>query len=894
MPADPNATNVSVPTRPPPAPTPAPTAGGRYVIGEEIARGGMGAVYRATDTALGREVAVKVLQDRFAHDSGTARRFADEARIAAQLQHPGIPPVHDFGMLPDGRPFLAMKLIKGDTLDRLLADRADPSADRGRFVAAFEAVCQAVAFAHARDVIHRDLKPQNIMVGAFGEVQVMDWGLAKVIRAGSTSDGAAPDPGATAPNTEVRPLRDTPDQFTQDGSSMGTPAYMPPEQAVGAVTTVGPWSDVFGLGAVLAVILTGKPPFAAASAGTTRVRAAQGDVADCFARLDASGAEPELVALCKHCLSPKPGDRPADAGEVAAAVAGLRTRAEARARQAELDRATAEATAAEQRKRRRVQSALAVAVVLMVGGAGGIAVWRVDEGGRRRAEALRRENEQREREAGEAVEVERRGRIERDRKQRAADAVAALLDQAQVAMAAEDAPRAAPLLDQAARGAADGAVADHADRLAAYTRDLAMLRALDGVNDFRWTPPDSFFYPSPEKVAERWAAAFAGHGIVPGTTPPAEAAARINSSPIRPALVAGLDGWLARSRSAAVRDLLAATDPDPFRAEVRGRLAAGDAPGLAALVGRAEWAAQPSGLVLAYCDTPAVPVGSARSLLLRLVVVRRTDFGLLAQLGTTYPDNTAEGAGERARWYQAAVALRPRSAVALLNLGIALSDKGDAGGAAVAFREAIRLDPDYAPPHNGLGNALFAQGDAGGAEAAFREAIRLDPGVADPHNGLGIVLRSRGDAAGAVTAHREAIRLRPTDARPHNNLGIALWFKGDAAGAVAAYREALRLDPKAALPHNNLGLVYESRFELDRAEAAYREAVRRDPRVAVAHANIGRVCRKQGRYAEAVAAYRTALAIQPNLAPARDGLDYCLRAQRGEVPTAPPPRAVTR
>ena len=136
----------------------------RYLLGEEIARGGMGIVYRATDTVLGREVAVKVLQEKYAPDSGTARRFADEARITGQLQHPNVPAVHDLGALPDGRPFLAMKLIKGETLEDLLKRRADPVEGRGRFVAAFEQVCQAVAYAHAHDVLLRDLKPANVMV----------------------------------------------------------------------------------------------------------------------------------------------------------------------------------------------------------------------------------------------------------------------------------------------------------------------------------------------------------------------------------------------------------------------------------------------------------------------------------------------------------------------------------------------------------------------------------------------------------------------------------------------------------------------------------------------------------------------------------------------------------
>src|SRR5262249_45124496 len=154
-----------------------------YEVEGVLGCGGMGVVYRATDSPLGRVVAVKVLIDWLAPDSTIARRFADEARITAQLQHPAIPPVHEVGTLPDGRPFLAMKLIKGQTLDALLASRPEPSVERGRFVAVFERLCQAAAYAHAHGVIHRDLKPGNVMVGAFGEVQVMDWGLAKVLGA---------------------------------------------------------------------------------------------------------------------------------------------------------------------------------------------------------------------------------------------------------------------------------------------------------------------------------------------------------------------------------------------------------------------------------------------------------------------------------------------------------------------------------------------------------------------------------------------------------------------------------------------------------------------------------------------------------------------------------------
>src|SRR5262249_4346080 len=141
----------------------------------------MGVVYRARDLTLDRDVAVKLLSRRYSPDSLPAHRFLSEVHITAQLQHPGIPAVHQVGTLTDGRPFLAMKLIKGSTLEAILKQRTDPTAERGRLLAIFEAVCQAVGYAHAHRVLHRDLKPANLMVGAFGEVQVMDWGLAKVL-----------------------------------------------------------------------------------------------------------------------------------------------------------------------------------------------------------------------------------------------------------------------------------------------------------------------------------------------------------------------------------------------------------------------------------------------------------------------------------------------------------------------------------------------------------------------------------------------------------------------------------------------------------------------------------------------------------------------------------------
>jgi serine/threonine protein kinase len=159
----------------------------RYELQDQIGRGGMGTVFRAHDHQLDREVAVKILRERTTPSRDMLSRFAVEAQIGARLQHPGIAPVYDLGRLPDGRAFFAMKLVRGQTMASLLSARSDPLDDRSQLLSVFEQLCQTLAYAHSNGIIHRDLKPDNVMVGEFGEVQVMDWGLAKRLEAGDRS-----------------------------------------------------------------------------------------------------------------------------------------------------------------------------------------------------------------------------------------------------------------------------------------------------------------------------------------------------------------------------------------------------------------------------------------------------------------------------------------------------------------------------------------------------------------------------------------------------------------------------------------------------------------------------------------------------------------------------------
>src|SRR5262249_4525504 len=219
-------------------------------------------------------------------------------------------------------------------------------------------------YAHNESIIHRDLKPANVMVGAFAEVQVMDWGLAKKLSAGSLQPPDADDPLATT-SQYSEPSGSEP---TRPGSVLGTPAFMSPEQAIGAIDRLDSRSDVFGLGAILCALLTGKPPFVAPDAESARQLAARAKLDDAFARLDSCRAEPALVDLAKRCLSAEQDDRPRDGAELAEAVAALRRQAEERARQAEVEKSRTEVQAAEQRNRRRVVVGAAGLLILALSG----------------------------------------------------------------------------------------------------------------------------------------------------------------------------------------------------------------------------------------------------------------------------------------------------------------------------------------------------------------------------------------------------------------------------------------------------------------------------------------------------------------------------------------------
>ncbi len=252
----------------------------RFRILRPHARGGLGEVFVARDEELNRDVALKEIRGEHAGNKDSRGRFVLEAEITGGLEHPGIVPVYGLGQYADGRPYYAMRFIQGDSLQEAItayhSDQDAHASDSERtlqlrkLLGRFIDVCQAIGYAHSRGVLHRDLKPGNIMLGKYGETLVVDWGLAKV--------KGREDVGSAETEQSLRPLSGEGVTPTMIGSALGTPAYMPPEQAAGKLDELGPASDVYSLGATLYHLLTGRAPFQAETVAALLQGRAAGDV----------------------------------------------------------------------------------------------------------------------------------------------------------------------------------------------------------------------------------------------------------------------------------------------------------------------------------------------------------------------------------------------------------------------------------------------------------------------------------------------------------------------------------------------------------------------------------------------------------------------------------------
>jgi tetratricopeptide (TPR) repeat protein len=762
----------------------------------------------------------------------------------------------------------------------------------------------------------------------------MDWGLAKVLKEGGVADEAKAELHHTVSVIRTQRSRGSEEvgSYTLAGSMLGTPAYMSPEQARGEVELIDERADVFGLGAILCEILTGRPPYTGKKAEIQR-RAQTAGLEDAYSRLESCGADAELIGLARRCLAAEPWDRPRDAGQVAEAVAAYQNSVAERLRQAELAHAAEAARAEEARataaqaeakaraERRSRQLGLALAASVLLAGGLGVAGWRwmeLDRMGRAAARDTRVT-------AALQEAVRLRGQAQG----------AAVGDLAPWTTAVAGAKQAETLqepgVDPALRQQVETLLAEVSteerqavERVRAAERDRVLLDRLMDIRSAKADDPDGW------ATDADYAEAFRAAGIDVVVLQPAEAEAllRVRPADTAVALAAMLDDWAAVRRdmckdvagASHLTEVAHAADPDPWRGDLRAALAQSDkAARLTALQALAQtaWLEELGPVSLDLLGRALIDAGDAAAAERVLHAAQRR------YPGDVWVNSDLAGAllklarrGEAIRYYIAAravqpdwgrslslelqrngesdeairvlqerVRLRPKDGRSLTELGQLLQARGRAQEARTALdaavavlREAIQNRPDSVSAHSYLARALMFQRKLDAAAAAYRKVIELRPRYAWAHNQLGETLRRQEKIDESIAAHREAIRLSPEYAHAHNGLAIALTGQGRFDEAITAYGEALRLQPDNAIPHSNLGEILRLvKHDYAGAAAACREALRLKPDDAGAHNNLGEALGLQGKLDEAIAAFRESIRLNPDLEYPHCNLGYCLR-----------------
>ncbi len=805
----------------------------RFHILRPHAKGGLGQVSVARDDELGREVALKEIQERHADDPASRARFLREAEVTGRLEHPGVVPVYGLGRHPDGRPFYAMRFIRGDSLKDAIkkfhqadAARRDPG-ERAlalrQLLGRFTAVCNAVAYAHSRGVLHRDLKADNVMLGEYGETLVVDWGLAKVL--GRPEEAAGPA-------EKLMPAAEPDDAAaTRAGAILGTPAFMPPEQALGEAEKLGPASDVYSLGALLYQLLTGRAPFEGVTALDVLMRVAEGNFPP--PRRVKAAVPAALEAVCLKAMALKPEDRYGSAQALADDVEHWLADEPVGAWREPWRRRVGRWA-----RRHKTAVGAAAAGVLVAVLAGGVGLW-----------------------WWERQETERRQAVAA-----ALDRVGRLQEQARWA-------EARAVMGQARDRLGESGPAALQDRLERARTNLDLVAALDAIRLRRATLVAG-------KVdwagaARAYEAAFAQAGLGRAGDDPEEVARRVRASDVRGALVAALDDWAASApdRRAWVLGVARRADPDEWRDRLRDPVVWRKSGALARLARR----------VAADRLTPplAAALGSLAKEWGGLDLLRAGqkqfpgDFWLNCTLAYQLRDSAPD---EAAGYYRAALAVRPGTSAIHHNLARVHQAQRRLPEAIAEYRRAIALDPRLALAHTNLGLALEAVRQPDEAIAEHRRAVALDPNFALAHYNLGRALQGRGRLDEAIAAYRTAVAKDRTLARAHSNLGVALWSRGKADEAAREFRKAIDLDPGLSGAHTNLGVVLQARGRLDEAIREFGTVAAQAPTRAGPHVNLGLALQARGRWAEAAAAFRKATALAPRNAGAHFHLGNALKA----------------
>lgn len=860
----------------------------RIEIGREFARGAMGIIYRAVDPELGRELAVKVLRPDLASHPELVRRFIEEAQITGQLQHPGVPPVHEIGVLEDGRPYFSMKLLRGETLSVLLKRRRSPLENQTRFLAIFEQICHTMAYAHSRRVIHRDLKPNNVMVGRFDEVLVMDWGLAKVLR----DNGAFATDGERTDSLTMY-AADSRGDMSQIGKILGTPAYMPPEQARGELSRLNERADVFALGGILCEILTGSSTFVGTDSDVIQSQAAQGDMDEVFQRLRESGADTELIELASKCLASRPLDRFRDAGEVTTRIKAHREGVESRLRISELERVRSMARATEERKRRKQVVRLSAVVVVLSLLAGTMLLMSL------RANLI--QSSRFESALREIVLLRDRARQEPGEPAHwlvASEAIHGVEHLADTVWGRNGDTRLAGMRAEIRTG------------LTAARRAQKLMEELDDIRASRADDPRGSVRDS------AYAAAFRDAGIDVLAQPPEQVGSSIRSLPgtFPQRVTAVLDDWtnlkLKRGGDPSVVNQMVAAanaaDPDPWRQQLRQAIAISDhqlrtqrliqfteqvnleklpARSLvtlgASLVESKELRRAETILnrgVIQYPSDPWLHLEIANLLMVskhgelavgHLFAARAALPRLEHELGHVLAEIGRFEDAERV--FKEHVARHPRDVRTLICYANHLEDQNKQAEAEQIYNAALGVLEELIARHSDddfvqymLAVAEFHLGNSRQAIPRLQELVKRSPKDALAMQRLGEFLSKEGRSKEAIEVLTKAVSIDPHNVRTRSYLGKAHTMAGQYPQAIEQLQEAIKVRPDLGSLHGNLSVTYERMKKLPEAESACREALRLDPRNWRSHKNLIQLMLQGNRVDEAVATAREMVRALPD------------------------------